>query len=113
VGGAGRVSAGDGGVGVGWAQAEFAALGVPFAQRRRLSDDYLTVLQTCWSQEVASAATRTVQFAEVHTARLEPGYVVIDTYSGRPEDLSNTEAVQRTLDVLVEGVLDLSRGAFR
>ena len=44
-------------------------------------------------------------------ARLEPAYVVIATYSGRTADLSNTEAIQRTLDVLVEGVLDLSRGA--
>ena len=46
-------------------------------------------------------------------ARLEPAYVVLDTYSGRPEDLSKTEAVQRTLDVLVERVLDLSHGSLR
>jgi probable F420-dependent oxidoreductase len=200
------------GVGVGWAQAEFAALGIPFGQRGRLSDEYLMVLQTCWSQEVASASTRSVQFGDVHTApapkqrphppiwvggrspaairraarfgdawhplntrldwlaqeglpslrrmaeecerptpafaprirvqltdaplddatrgpgqgtldqvrrdmealaRLEPAYVVLDTYSGRPDDLANTDAVQRTLDVWVERVLDLRRGSLR
>jgi alkanesulfonate monooxygenase SsuD/methylene tetrahydromethanopterin reductase-like flavin-dependent oxidoreductase (luciferase family) len=200
------------GVGVGWAQAEFAALGVPFAQRGRLSDEYLAVLQTCWSDTVASGATRSVRFAEVHTApppkrqphppiwvggrspaairrtaqfgdawhplnvplewlareglpglrdmaekcqrpvpsfaprirvrvtdaplddaargpgqgtldqirrdmealaRLEPVYVVLDTYTGQPDDLSRTDLVQRTLDVFVEKVLDLSRGRLR
>jgi hypothetical protein len=46
-------------------------------------------------------------------ARLEPEYVVLDTYSGRPQDLPNTEVAQRTLDVLLERVLDLSRGSLR
>jgi len=200
------------GVGVGWAQAEFAALGVPFSQRGRLSDEYLTILQTCWSHEVASAETRSVGFAEVHTApppkrqphppvwvggsshaaiyraarfgdawhplnvplewlardglptlrrmaeecqrptpafaprirvrvtdtpldaaergpgqgtldqirrdmealaRLEPEYVVLDTYSGHPADLLNAEPAQRTLDVFVEKVVDLTRGSLR
>jgi probable F420-dependent oxidoreductase len=187
------------GVGVGWAHSEFAALGVPFAQRGRLSDEYLSALQTCWSNEVASANGRSVRFADVQTApppkqrphppiwvggrspaairrtarfgdgwhpldapldwlahdglpslrrvseeyrratpefaprirvrltdspvddaargpgqgtldqirrdmdalaRLEPTYVVLDTYSGRPEDLPDTEIAQRTLDAI-------------
>lgn len=33
------------GVGVGWARQEFEALGVPFAERGRLTDEYLTVLR--------------------------------------------------------------------
>jgi len=200
------------GVGVGWAQAEFAALGVPFGQRGRLSDEYLTVLETCWSQAVASGETRTVRFGEVHTAppprrqphppiwvggrsaaairrtarfgdawhplnvglewlvkeglpalrrsaeecqrpmpafaprirvrvtdaplddaargpgqgtldqirrdmealgRLHPAYVVLDTYAGSPEELPDNEAARRTLDVMLEHVLDLSRGTLR
>jgi probable F420-dependent oxidoreductase len=200
------------GVGVGWAQAEFAALGVSFTQRGRLSDEYLTVLYTCWSREFATSATGSVRFAEVHTApppkqqphppvwvggrspaairraarfgdawhplnvrvewlandglptlrrmaeecqrptpafaprirvrltdaplddavrgpgqgtldqvrrdmealaRLEPAYVVLDTYSGRPEDLPDNEIAQRTLDVLIGRVLDLNSGSLR
>jgi len=200
------------GVGVGWAQEEFAALGVPFSQRGRLSDQYLTVLHTYWSQEIVSGATGSVRFARVHTApqpkqqphppiwvggrstaairrtarfgdawhplnaplewlardglpalrrmaeeyqrpvpafaprvrvrltdaplddvvrgpgqgtldqircdmdalaRLDPAYVVLDTYSGRTEDLPDTEIAQRTLDVLLERVLNLSRGTVR
>ena len=45
--------------------------------------------------------------------RLEPAYVVLDTYSGRPDDLGNTEAVRRTLTALLEAVLDLGRGSIR
>ena len=33
------------GVGVGWAQQEFAALNVPFAARGRLTDEYLAALR--------------------------------------------------------------------
>ena len=46
-------------------------------------------------------------------ARLEPAYVVLDTYSGRPEDLANAEAEQQTLDLLVERVLDVGGGRLR
>ncbi|MEV8098951.1 LLM class flavin-dependent oxidoreductase [Kitasatospora sp. NPDC085879] len=36
------------GVGVGWARREFDALGVPFAARGRLTDEYLAVLREVW-----------------------------------------------------------------
>ncbi|MGC4952360.1 LLM class flavin-dependent oxidoreductase [Actinomadura citrea] len=36
------------GVGVGWARQEFEALDVPFAERGRLMDEYLTVLGDAW-----------------------------------------------------------------
>ncbi|MEW9555803.1 LLM class flavin-dependent oxidoreductase [Nonomuraea sp. NPDC050783] len=36
------------GVGVGWSSQEFAALGVPFAERGRLTDEYLTALHDAW-----------------------------------------------------------------
>ena len=45
--------------------------------------------------------------------RLEPAYIVLDTYSGRPEDLPDTEVAQRTLDVLVDRVLDLNGATLR
>lgn len=39
------------GVGVGWAAQEFAALGVPFAQRGQLTDDYLRAIRAAWQDE--------------------------------------------------------------
>lgn len=56
------------GVGVGWAEGEFAALGVPFRRRGALTDEYLAALKTLWTNDVASFQGRYVSFAEVHTA---------------------------------------------
>jgi alkanesulfonate monooxygenase SsuD/methylene tetrahydromethanopterin reductase-like flavin-dependent oxidoreductase (luciferase family) len=36
------------GVGVGWAEQEFDALGVPFRQRGKLTDEYLRIVRTAW-----------------------------------------------------------------
>ncbi len=37
------------GVGVGWARQEFAALGMPFTERGRLTDEYLTAMRSAWT----------------------------------------------------------------
>jgi probable F420-dependent oxidoreductase len=55
------------GVGVGWAQQEFAALGLPFHRRGALTDEYLAALKTLWTRDVASFQGRYVSFADVHT----------------------------------------------
>src|SRR5258708_12238001 len=39
------------GVGAGWAVQEFDALGVPFGQRGRLTDDYLRAARAAWADE--------------------------------------------------------------
>src|ERR1700722_19560867 len=39
------------GVGVGWARQEFAALGVPFAERGRLTDEYLDTIRAAWADD--------------------------------------------------------------
>jgi alkanesulfonate monooxygenase SsuD/methylene tetrahydromethanopterin reductase-like flavin-dependent oxidoreductase (luciferase family) len=39
------------GVGVGWARQEFAALGVPFERRGRLTNDHLRALRAAWADE--------------------------------------------------------------
>ncbi|TCO53455.1 LLM class flavin-dependent oxidoreductase [Actinocrispum wychmicini] len=39
------------GVGVGWARQEYDALGVPFAARGRLTDEYLTTLRNAWPED--------------------------------------------------------------
>lgn len=45
------------GVGVGWARQEFAALGVPFERRGRLTDDHLRDIRAAWT-DTASYGSR-------------------------------------------------------
>ncbi|MFJ9516804.1 LLM class flavin-dependent oxidoreductase [Kitasatospora sp. NPDC101801] len=46
------------GVGVGWARQEFAALGVPFERRGRLTDDHLRELRAAWADTAAYGERR-------------------------------------------------------
>lgn len=39
------------GVGVGWARQEFAALGVPFERRGKLTDDHLAAIRRAWEND--------------------------------------------------------------
>ena len=39
------------GVGVGWARQEFDALGVPFGERGRLTDEYLRTIRAAWQDD--------------------------------------------------------------
>jgi len=50
------------GIGVGWLAEEFAALGVPFAERGRRADEHLAALRALWADEVASFHGRHVDF---------------------------------------------------
>jgi probable F420-dependent oxidoreductase len=40
------------GVGVGWAEAEFQALNLPFAERGRRTDEALRIMQALWTQDI-------------------------------------------------------------
>jgi probable F420-dependent oxidoreductase len=42
------------GVGVGWLEEEFDAIGVPFAGRGRRTDDYIAAMRALWTEEKAS-----------------------------------------------------------
>jgi probable F420-dependent oxidoreductase len=44
--------------GVGWVEAEFAALGVPFHERGRRADEALEVIRALWTQEYPEIETR-------------------------------------------------------
>ncbi|MED7952326.1 LLM class flavin-dependent oxidoreductase [Streptomyces sp. BE303] len=46
------------GVGVGWARQEFAALGIPFEQRGRLTDDHLRAVRAAWADTADYGAGR-------------------------------------------------------
>ena len=53
------------GVGVGYLEAEFRALGAPFEQRGAVADDYLAAMRAIWSQDRPSHAGPFVSFANV------------------------------------------------
>ncbi|MHB8577544.1 MAG: TIGR03619 family F420-dependent LLM class oxidoreductase [Dehalococcoidia bacterium] len=50
------------GIGAGWMPEEFSALGVPFEQRGRLTDEYLDAILALWASPVATFAGPTVKF---------------------------------------------------
>ncbi len=50
------------GVGVGWLEEEFNALGVPFEGRGRRLDEYLEAMRALWTEDRASYAGEFVQF---------------------------------------------------
>ena len=56
------------GVGVGWNEAEFAALGVPFHERGARTNEYLRVWQACWAPDPVSFAGKFVQFSEMYVS---------------------------------------------
>ena len=60
------------GVGSGWLEEEFAALGVPFGERRARFDEALAVLRAAWAAASSSFAGRTVAFEHVMVTA-EPG----------------------------------------
>jgi len=51
------------GVGVGWDEAEFVDLRLPFRERGRLSDDYLRAIKTAWASDVPEYTGPYVSFA--------------------------------------------------
>jgi probable F420-dependent oxidoreductase len=50
------------GVGVGWLEEEFDALGVPFARRGRRTDEYIEAMRALWSQDRAAYDGEFVSF---------------------------------------------------
>lgn len=52
------------GIGVGWLEEEFDAIGVPFAQRGRRTDDYVAAMRSLWSDDEASYHSEFVDFTD-------------------------------------------------
>jgi probable F420-dependent oxidoreductase len=53
------------GIGVGWAEAEFEALGVPFHERGARTNEYLAAMRAIWSEETPAYHGRYVSFQGV------------------------------------------------
>src|SRR2546426_11094543 len=50
------------GIGAGWVAAESAALGVPFAERGAMTDEYLAAMQELWTSRAPSFAGKYTRF---------------------------------------------------
>jgi probable F420-dependent oxidoreductase len=59
------------GIGVGWLEAEFAAMGVPFRERGRRMDESIALLRALWSEDPVSFQTRYIT-AEIAEMRMQP-----------------------------------------
>lgn len=59
---AGRLTVG---VGAGWNEPEFAALGVPFAERGARTNEYLRLWQACWAPGKVSFSGKFFSFADM------------------------------------------------
>jgi probable F420-dependent oxidoreductase len=53
------------GIGVGWMEEEFAALGVPFQQRGKMTDEQLEIISKLWSEEHVSFNGKFYGFQDV------------------------------------------------
>ena len=80
----------DVGIGIGWCAEEFAALGVPFANRGPRTDEYLTIYKQLWTQEPSSFKGRFYEFEEM-------SFLPKPTQAGGPPIWvgGNTEAAMR------------------
>jgi probable F420-dependent oxidoreductase len=61
----GRVIAG---VGAGWNEAEFNALGVPFHERGARTTEYLRIWQACWAPGTVSFGGKFFAFSDMHVS---------------------------------------------
>ena len=56
------------GVGAGWNEAEFQALGVPFHERGARTTEYLRIWQACWAPGEVSFQGRFFAFSDMHVS---------------------------------------------
>ena len=74
------------GVGLGWLEEEYRALGVPFADRGARAEEYVAAMRTLWTEELASYEGEFVSFTEVYCRPLpvqRPVPVVLGGHSPR------------------------------
>jgi probable F420-dependent oxidoreductase len=55
------------GVGIGWSEQEYQALGAPFGERGRMTDEYLGAILDAWTSDEASHDGHYVSYADVST----------------------------------------------
>ena len=92
------------GVGIGWLAEEFAAIGVPFAERAARTDDHVAALRALWSDEPTHRSEFT-QFTDC-IVRPRPAGATIPIHVG-----GHSKAAARRAGRLGDGYYPVSRGS--
>jgi probable F420-dependent oxidoreductase len=79
---AGRVRLG---IGVGWLEEEFDAIGVPFARRGKRTDEYIEAMRALWSQDDATFDGEFVSFTNCRSRPAPPNGTTHITIGGHSE----------------------------
>ena len=97
------------GVGVGWAEVEFAVLNLPFAERGRRTDEALRLMRTLWTQDNPTFAGPYHTFADI-LCQPQPVQQPLPIWIG-----GNSRAALRRTAALAEGwhPIDLAPVALR
>ncbi|MEU6019300.1 TIGR03619 family F420-dependent LLM class oxidoreductase [Streptomyces sp. NPDC047515] len=86
------------GAGIGWSRAEYEALGVPFAERGRITDEYLAAIRAAWAEDSTTFRGEHVSYGEVRTAPAPASAPCLPVWVG-----GNSAAAQRRAARLGEG----------
>jgi probable F420-dependent oxidoreductase len=82
------------GAGVGWLEAEFAALGAPFKERGRRMDEGLAMMRAVWTEDPVSFRTHWIP-AEISEMRMQPRPVApIPVWIGGSSEAALTRAMR-------------------
>lgn len=86
------------GTGIGWSKAEYEALGVPFAERGRITDEYLTAIRAAWTEDPTTFQGQYVSYEGARTAPAPATTPHLPVWVG-----GNSPAAQRRAARLGEG----------
>jgi probable F420-dependent oxidoreductase len=92
------------GIGVGWLEEEFDALGIPFAARGKRTDEYVGALRALWTEDPASYSGEFVDFANCHS-NPKPANGTVPIHVG-----GHTDAAARRAGRLGDGFFPGSTG---
>ncbi len=81
------------GAGVGWMEAEFAALGVPFKERGRRMDEGIAMMRAVWTQDPVTFPTKYID-AEITDMRMRPHPPTIPIWIGGGSDAAIARALR-------------------
>jgi probable F420-dependent oxidoreductase len=73
------------GVGIGWLQEEFEALGIPFDRRGARTEESIAAMRALWSEDRASVESATVRFRHVYLRPQPPGGTIPVHIGGHSE----------------------------
>lgn len=90
------------GVGAGWLEEEFKALGVPFADRSRRVDDHIAALRAAWGEQPASFHGPFTHFDDVYSTPRPVGGTIPIVIGG------HSEAAARRAGRLGDGFVPLT-----